>query len=222
MKPCIIDPKLSTGTKAVVGIALAAALVAILVVIVILTTRRPVAAAEEGPAAAQAAAQRKAAPQDELDKVEKGSMASSSPDRSTASSSGDSRKPDQSVKLSFLIEGREKFGLPDLLKASAEILGNGIFGSTYKAALTAGPVMVVKRFKHMNNVAKEDFHEHMRRLGRLSNENLLPVVAFYYRKEEKLLVSDFVDNGSLAFHLHGMYKNKYRETLLGTVLINIH
>ncbi|KAK2659256.1 hypothetical protein Ddye_005789 [Dipteronia dyeriana] len=43
----------------------------------------------------------------------------------------------------------------------------------------------------------------MRKLGSLSHPNLLPLVAFYYRKEEKLLVSDFVPNGSLASHLHG-------------------
>nr|GME04655.1 pollen receptor-like kinase 2 [Ipomoea batatas] len=207
LKACVVNPKLSTATKAVVGIALAAALVAILLVIFILVKRKPESPEDEVPATVQAAAQRKAPQDEKMDKIEKGSPAASStpPQRSTASSASpaDSRRPDQSVKLSFLIEGREKFGLPDLLKASAEILGNGIFGSTYKAALTAGPVMVVKRFKHMNNVGKEDFHEHMRRLGRLSNENLLPVVAFYYRKEEKLLVSDFVDNCSLAFHLHG-------------------
>ncbi|XP_019174371.1 PREDICTED: pollen receptor-like kinase 1 [Ipomoea nil] len=207
LKPCDVHPKLSTGTKAVVGMALAAALVAILLVIIILAKRKPVSAAEEGAATAQVAAAQRKAPQDEMDKIEKGSTASSSTAaRSTAPSSAppaETRRAEQSVKLSFLIEDREKFGLPDLLKASAEILGNGIFGATYKAALSTGPVMVVKRFKHMNIVGKEDFHEHMRRLGRLSNQNLLPVVAFYYRKEEKLLVSDFVDNCSLAFHLHG-------------------
>lgn len=56
----------------------------------------------------------------------------------------------------------------------------------------------------MNNVGREEFHEHMRRLGRLRHPNLLPIVSYYYRKEEKLLVFDFVHNGSLASHLHGM------------------
>ncbi|KAJ9130072.1 hypothetical protein P3X46_035037 [Hevea brasiliensis] len=107
------------------------------------------------------------------------------------------------TKLSFVRNDRERFDLPDLLKASAEILGGGCFGSSYKAALSTGPVMVVKRFKQMNNVGKEEFHEHMRRLGRLRHPNLLPLVAYYYRKEEKLLVTDYIENGSLACHLHG-------------------
>ncbi|GFZ09187.1 leucine-rich repeat protein kinase family protein [Actinidia rufa] len=97
----------------------------------------------------------------------------------------------------------ERFDLGDLLKASAEVLGSGYFGSSYKAALMTGKMMVVKRFRHMNNVGREEFQEHMRRLGRLGHTNLLPLVAFYYRKEEKLLVSEYVNNVSLAVHLHG-------------------
>ncbi|XWS28177.1 hypothetical protein CRYUN_Cryun25bG0043300 [Craigia yunnanensis] len=112
-------------------------------------------------------------------------------------------KKAETVKLSFVRDDRERFDLPDLLKASAEILGSGCFGSSYKAALSVGPVMVVKRYKQMNNAGKEEFHEHMRRIGRLRHNNLLPLVAYYYRKEEKLLVSDFVKKGSLAVQLHG-------------------
>lgn len=106
-------------------------------------------------------------------------------------------------KLHFVRNGREKFELEDLLKASAEVLGSGSFGSSYKAVLLTGQPYVVRRFKQMTNVGKDEFYEHMRLLGRLSHRNLLPFVAFYYRKEEKLLINDFVENGSLASHLHG-------------------
>jgi len=105
--------------------------------------------------------------------------------------------------LNFVGNEREGIDLQDLLRASAEVLGSGSFGSTYKAMLLNGPVVVVKRFKHMNNVGKKEFFEHMNRLGKLSHPNLLPLVAFYYGKEEKLLVHDFAENGSLASHLHG-------------------
>lgn len=107
-------------------------------------------------------------------------------------------------KLFFVRNDRERFDLQDLLRASAEVLGSGSFGSSYKAVLLSGPTMVVKRFKQMNNSGKDEFHDHMRKLGRLSHPNLLTLMAFYYTKEEKLLISDFVENGSLASHLHGM------------------
>ncbi|KAL1807884.1 hypothetical protein ACET3Z_024874 [Daucus carota] len=108
----------------------------------------------------------------------------------------------QHGKLAFIKEDRQRFELQDLLRASAEVLGSGSFGSSYKAVLMDGQAVVVKRFKQMSNVGREEFHEHMRRLGRLNHPNLLPLVAYYYRKEEKLLVFDFVYNGSLAGHLH--------------------
>lgn len=106
-------------------------------------------------------------------------------------------------KLSFLREDIEKFDLQDMLKASAEVLGSGTFGASYKTVIASGQAYVVKRYKQMNSIGREDFHEHMRRLGRLMHPNLLPLTAFYYRKEEKLLVYEFVQNGSLASKLHG-------------------
>ncbi|BFG24020.1 hypothetical protein CerSpe_102940 [Prunus speciosa] len=109
-------------------------------------------------------------------------------------------------KLSFVRDDRQRFDLHDLLRASAEILGSGTFGASYKALIMTDAV-VVKRYKQMNNVGREEFHEHMRRLGRLTHPNLLPLVAYYYRREEKLLVSDFVENGSLASHLHGNHNS---------------
>ncbi|XVF19098.1 hypothetical protein REPUB_Repub11eG0080900 [Reevesia pubescens] len=128
-------------------------------------------------------------------------------------SSGNGKKPvEMTVKLSFVRDDREKFDLSDLLKASAEVLGSGCLGSSYKAALSVGPVMVVKRYKQMNNTGKEEFQEHMRRIGRLRHDNLLPLVAYYYRKEEKLLVTDFIKKGSLAVHLHG-YKSSSQPAL---------
>ncbi|KAL5200573.1 hypothetical protein ABZP36_021776 [Zizania latifolia] len=110
---------------------------------------------------------------------------------------------DDHGRLVFIQEGRERFELEDLLRASAEVLGSGNFGASYKATLMEGQTMVVKRFKEMNGVGREDFNEHMRRLGRLVHPNLLPVVAYLYKKEEKLFVTDYIVNGSLAHLLHG-------------------
>lgn len=105
-------------------------------------------------------------------------------------------------KLTFLRDGAERFEFKDLLRASAEVLGGGGFGSSYKAVLLTGQAMVVKRFKEMNTVGREEFHHHMRRLGRLSHPNVLSLTAYYYRKEEKLLVTEYIKNSSLVHLLH--------------------
>ncbi|KAF8110834.1 hypothetical protein N665_0078s0028 [Sinapis alba] len=105
-------------------------------------------------------------------------------------------------KLHFVRNDQEKFTLQDMLRASAEVLGSGGFGSSYKAAIPSGRAVVVKRFRFMSNIGREEFYDHMKKIGRLSHPNLLPLVAFYYRKEEKLLVTDYIPNGSLANLLH--------------------
>ncbi|CAI9772327.1 unnamed protein product [Fraxinus pennsylvanica] len=55
----------------------------------------------------------------------------------------------------------------------------------------------------MSSLRKDEFYEHMRRLGRLSHLNLLPLVAFYYTNVEKLLITKVAEQGSLASHLNG-------------------
>ncbi|XP_039052211.1 pollen receptor-like kinase 4 [Hibiscus syriacus] len=118
--------------------------------------------------------------------------------------------PVHHVKRSELIFfGKEvqRFDLQDLLRASAEVLGSGNFGASYKTSIGPDETVVVKNYKQMNHVGKDEFHKHMRRLGKLNHRNLLPLLAYYYKKEEKLLVTNFIVDGSLACHLHGNHSS---------------
>lgn len=95
------------------------------------------------------------------------------------------------------------FDLEDLLRASAEVLGKGTFGTAYKAALEMGTVVAVKRLRDVSTTEQE-FREKIEFIGGISdNRNLLPLRAYYYSKEEKLLVSDYMPTGSLSALLHG-------------------
>ncbi|KAL8136425.1 hypothetical protein V2J09_002426 [Rumex salicifolius] len=107
-------------------------------------------------------------------------------------------------KLVFLSAGggRHNFDLEDLLRASAEVLGKGSVGTTYKAVLEEGITVVVKRLKDVT-AAKREFEMQMEVLGGCSHENLVPLRAYYYSKDEKLLVYDYYRAGSLSALLHG-------------------
>ncbi|GMI92653.1 pollen receptor like kinase 3 [Hibiscus trionum] len=96
-----------------------------------------------------------------------------------------------------------EFGLQDLMKAEAEVLGNGLFGSAYKAKLSSGLSVVVKRMKGMNRLGKDAFDAEIRRFGKLKHCNVLTPLAYYFRKEEKLIVSSYMPKGSLSYILHG-------------------
>ncbi|CAE6112788.1 unnamed protein product [Arabidopsis arenosa] len=95
------------------------------------------------------------------------------------------------------------FGLPDLMKAAAEVLGNGSLGSAYKAVMTTGLSVVVKRIRDMNQLAREPFDVEMRRFGKLRHPNILTPLAYHYRREEKLVVSEYMPKSSLLYVLHG-------------------
>ncbi|TKY64241.1 Pollen receptor kinase 3 [Spatholobus suberectus] len=95
------------------------------------------------------------------------------------------------------------FGLPDLMRAAAEVLGNGGFGSSYKAVLANGVAVVVKRTREMNVLEKDGFDAEMRKLANLKHWNLLTPLAYHFRKDEKLVIFEYVPRGSLLFSLHG-------------------
>ncbi|KAE8668229.1 putative leucine-rich repeat receptor-like protein kinase [Hibiscus syriacus] len=100
-------------------------------------------------------------------------------------------------------EGVRRFELEDLLRASAEMLGKGGFGTAYKAVLDDGNVLAVKRLKDANVGVKREFEQQMEVLGRLRHPHLVSLKAYYFAREEKLLVYDYMPNGSLFWLLHG-------------------
>ncbi|KAL1226178.1 Inactive leucine-rich repeat receptor-like serine/threonine-protein kinase [Cardamine amara subsp. amara] len=104
------------------------------------------------------------------------------------------------------------FNLEDLLRASAELLGKGIFGMTYKAVLEDSKVIAVKRLKDIV-VSRKDFKHQMEIVGNIRHENVAPLRAYVCSKEEKLMVYDYYSTGSLALLLHGKNGDEGREPL---------
>lgn len=92
------------------------------------------------------------------------------------------------------------------MKATAQVLGNSGLGSSYKATMSNGFAVVVKRTKEMNSIGKDEFDVMAKRLGKLKHPNVLTPLAYHYRVEEKLFVYDYIANGSLLYLLHGMRK----------------
>ncbi|CAN1152037.1 Probable inactive receptor kinase At5g58300 [Linum perenne] len=107
-------------------------------------------------------------------------------------------------KLVFFEGCSYNFDLEDLLRASAEVLGKGSYGTAYKAVLEESTTVVVKRLKEVV-VGKREFEQQMEIVGRVGHHhpNVVPLRAYYYSKDEKLLVFDYIPTGSLNTLLHG-------------------
>lgn len=109
----------------------------------------------------------------------------------------------RAADLTMVNDEKGEFGLADLMKAAAEVLGNGPLGSSYKATMANGLTVVVKRIKEMNKIGKDGFDTEVKRLGRLKHKHILTLLAYHHRKEEKLFVYEYIPKGSLLFLLHG-------------------
>lgn len=124
--------------------------------------------------------------------------------KETSSKKGASESRDKTNRLFFFEGCNLAFDLEDLLRASAEVLGKGTFGTTYKAALEdATTTLAVKRLKEVT-VAKRDFEQQMEIVGNIRHENVAPLRAYYYSKDEKLIVFDYYEQGNVTALLHGM------------------
>ncbi|CAL5374858.1 unnamed protein product [Camellia sinensis] len=90
----------------------------------------------------------------------------------------------------------------ELLQAPAELVGRGKHGSLYKVMLDGGVTLAVKRIKDCG-IQKEDFKMRMERIDQVKHPNVLHASAYYCSKQERLLVYEFQQNGSLFNLLHG-------------------
>ncbi|KAL0452635.1 UNVERIFIED_CONTAM: putative inactive receptor kinase [Sesamum latifolium] len=106
-------------------------------------------------------------------------------------------------KLVFFEGCSFSFDLEDLLRASAEVLGKGSYGTAYKAILDEATTVVVKRLKEVG-IGKKEFEQQMEIVNRVGRHpNVVPLLAYYFSKDEKLLVYEYMPASSLSAALHG-------------------
>ncbi|XP_074319749.1 putative inactive receptor kinase At4g23740 [Silene latifolia] len=111
-------------------------------------------------------------------------------------------REEKNGRMTFFEGSKLVFDLEDLLRASAEVLGKGAFGTTYKASLEDSTIVVVKRLKEVS-IGKREFEQQMEVVGNIKHENVVALRAYYYSKDEKLMVYDYFNSGSLSTMLHG-------------------
>ncbi|TYI33200.1 hypothetical protein ES332_A04G116300v1 [Gossypium tomentosum] len=108
--------------------------------------------------------------------------------------------------------GPHRFKFKDLYVATKgfkdkELLGSGGFGKVYRGVLPTSKLEVaVKRVSHESRQGMKEFIAEIVSIGRLRHRNLVQLLGYCRRKDELLLVYDYMPNGSLDKYLYGQPK----------------
>ena len=117
------------------------------------------------------------------------------------------RRVQKSGNLVFCGGEAQVYNLEMLMRASAELLGRGTVGTTYKAVLDNELSLTVKRMDANKTAitSSQVFDHHMASVGRLRHPNLVPIRAYFQAKGERLVIYDYQPNGSLFSLIHGEF-----------------
>ncbi|KAL9237866.1 hypothetical protein vseg_012363 [Gypsophila vaccaria] len=96
------------------------------------------------------------------------------------------------------------FSDPECFINKGSEIGEGVFGSVYKASLgNEGRIVAIKKLI-MSDILQypEDFDKEVRMLGKVKHPNVVALRGYYWTPQIQLLVSDYAPNGSLHFRIH--------------------
>ncbi|XP_024172198.1 G-type lectin S-receptor-like serine/threonine-protein kinase LECRK2 [Rosa chinensis] len=122
------------------------------------------------------------------------------------------------------------FSYEELNKATIgfkEELGRGAFGTVFRGVLVSEKCVAVKRLNNMVKESELEFKAELSAIGRTNHRNLVQLLGFCNEGQHRILVYEFMSNGSLASFLFGKSRpNWYRrkEIALGTArgLLYLH
>jgi serine/threonine protein kinase len=104
--------------------------------------------------------------------------------------------------------GPHRFAYKDLFHATKgfkdkHLLGAGGFGMVYRGELQkSGVEVAVKKVSHGSKQGMKEFIAEIVSIGRIRHRNLVQLLGYCRRKDELILVYDYMANGSLDKYLH--------------------
>jgi serine/threonine protein kinase len=115
-----------------------------------------------------------------------------------------SREP-LSINLATFQHSLLRVTTEDILKATKNfskehIIGDGGFGTVYRAALPEGRRVAIKRL-HGQFQGDREFLAEMETIGKVNHPNLVPLLGYCVCGEERFLIYEYMENGSLEMWL---------------------
>lgn len=113
--------------------------------------------------------------------------------------------PSPGISLGF---SKSMFSYEELALATngfseSNLLGQGGFGYVHKGVLPNGKEVAVKALKAGSGQGEREFQAEVEIISRVHHRYLVSLVGYCMTGSQRLLVYEFVPNGTLEFHLHG-------------------
>lgn len=105
-------------------------------------------------------------------------------------------RPLRKLTFSQLIEATNGF-------CAESLIGCGGFGEVFKATLKDGSSVAIKKLIRLSCQGDREFMAEMETLGKIKHRNLVPLLGYCKVGEERLLVYEYMEFGSLEDMLHG-------------------
>ncbi|KAH7660840.1 S-receptor-like serine/threonine-protein kinase protein [Dioscorea alata] len=90
--------------------------------------------------------------------------------------------------------------------ATTNILGKGGFGLVYKGKLPEGHEIAIKRLSRNSTQGIDEFENEVTFIAKLQHRNLVRLLGYCIKGDEKILVYEYMPNGSLDAFLFGKEK----------------
>lgn len=87
--------------------------------------------------------------------------------------------------------------------SDVNLLGQGGFGYVHKGVLPDGKVVAIKQLKVGSKQGEREFQAEVEVIGHIHHRHLVSLVGYCISGNQRMLVYEFVQNGTLEFHLHG-------------------
>ncbi|MBA0705539.1 hypothetical protein Golax_017730, partial [Gossypium laxum] len=92
--------------------------------------------------------------------------------------------------------------------SSNNILGQGGFGPVYKGTLIEGQEIAVKRLSKNSGQGLEEFKNEVTLISKLQHRNLVKLIGCCVRKDEKMLIYEYMPNKSLDYFIFDQTRSK--------------
>jgi len=107
--------------------------------------------------------------------------------------------------------------------SSQNVIGEGGFGSVYKGWLPDGKIVAVKQLRAGSGQGEREFKAEVEIISRVHHRYLVSLVGYCVSEQQRILIYEYVPNGTLHHHLHGnvsfprFFIEKYNDEFMFSV-----